>query len=297
MNKGTEDKGKSLDKDETEFSKKSKTIEDLASLTTEQLEIFSNILSGKKEIKQQRKIILPFSKEHIKIGVVSDTHMTGMFFNKKCLDYLYHLFKEEGAEFVVHAGDITDGEQMHKGHQNHLRVMGIDKAVELVANEYPDIGLQTRFIIGNHDYSFYKQNGGDIGIRIAEKRKDMIYVGKHELEMGFEGDIPLGKKATLRLLHPGKGTAKGLSYQPQGIIEGLESESKPKILIIGHYHKMDYILERNVHTFQSGTTEDQSEWMRTKNIQAHLGGFLLDVYLNKEGTIDRLKYRDIRGGW
>lgn len=274
---------------------KGKTLEQLVSLDEEQLNTVSKILKGKD--KKQKKIILPFSQRHVKIGVVSDTHITSTFFNKKCLDHLYHVFKEEGAKFVVNAGDITDGEQMHRGHQNHLRCHGVERAVDLVINEYPDVGLKTKFIIGNHDYSFYKQNGVDIGKLIADKRKDLIYVGKHELEMGFEGDIQIGKKTTLRLLHPSKGTAKGLSYQVQGIIETMQGKDKPNILIVGHFHKMDYLFARNVHAFQAGTTENQSEWMRAKNIQAYVGGLLLDVYMKDDGTVERIKYQMIRKGW
>ncbi len=278
--------------------KENPTLEKLAefNLDEEELITASKILRG-KNVRKQKKIILPFAKKHVRFGVVTDTHMTSMFFNKKCLDHLYHVFKEEGAKFVLHAGDITDGEKMHRGQEYHLRCLGADRAVDLVVNEYPDNGLKTHFVIGNHDYAFYKQSGVDIGHLIDAKRKDMNYVGKFEKEMGFEADIDIGKKTMLRLLHPGKGSAKGLSYQPQNIVETLESENKPKILLVGHYHKMDYLFTRNVHAFQAGTTQDQSEWMRTKSIQAHMGGFLLDVYMKEDGTIDRLKYKKIREGW
>lgn len=281
---------------EKEGLKPDKILEQLAGLDKEQLKTVSKILKGIGE-KKEKKIILPFSQKHVRLGVASDNHITSLFFNKKCLDYLYHVFKEEGAKFVVNAGDITDGEQMHKGHQNHLKCHGVMRMLELVANEFPDVGLNTHFIIGNHDYSFYKQNGVDIGELISNKRKDLIYIGNHKDEKGFEGAIQLGEKTTLMLFHPGKGTAKGLSYQPQGILETMEGEEKPKILLVGHYHKMDYLFERNVHTFQAGTTENQSEWMRERSIQAHVGGLLLDVYMKDDGTVDKLRYRMIRKGW
>lgn len=277
-------------------NKKDKNLEQLARLDDEQLQTAAKLLRGKSG-RKKRKMILPFTKKHVKFGVLSDTHMTSMFFNKKCLDHLYHVFKEEGAKFVVHAGDLTDGEKMHRGQEYHLRVHGVMNVLDMIVNEYPDVGLETKFVIGNHDYTFYKQNQVEIGRLISWKRKDMNYVGNFETEMGFEGDVTLGKKTVLKLFHPGKGTAKALSYQPQELIGSFKGVEKPNILIIGHYHKMDYLFRRNTHIFQAGTTENQSEWMRTKGIQAHMGGFLVDVFMKDDGTVDRLKYKRIEEGW
>ncbi len=274
-----------------------KTLEQISDLDPDQLTLVGKIIRGSGQRK--RKTIYPFSKKHVKIGVVSDCHITSSFTNLKCLNFLYHVFKEEGARFVVNAGDITDGEGMHRGQQNHLRAFGVDRVVEMLANEYPNNGLKTKFIIGNHDYTFYRQNGVDIGRRIAAIRKDMDYVGWHETEMGFEGDILLGpkKKTRLKLLHGSKGSAKYLSYKMQNIVESMGGDEKPNILIVGHYHKMDYLFSRNIHAFQAGTTQNQSEWMRANNLQAHMGGLLLDIYMKDNGTVDRIKFKRIEEGW
>ena len=95
----------------------------------------------------------------------------------------------------------------------------------------------------------------------------------------------------IRIRQPSKGSAKGRSYQPQQHVEALEGSLKPQILIIGHYHKMDYLFKRNVHIYQAGTLEKQSGWMRTKDLHAHLGGILVDAYYNEKGTITLLHHQ------
>ena len=50
--------------------------------------------------------------------------------------------------------------------------------------------------------------------------------------------------------HPGGGSAQSLSYKPQKRIEIIESHMKPKILLIGHYHKSYHFLYRNIQCIQ-----------------------------------------------
>lgn len=83
---------------------------------------------------------------------------------------------------------------------------------------------------------------------------------------------------TLKLLHPGKGTAYALSYHPQKWAESISGGTKPNIAGLGHYHKVEYLFYRNIHMFQTGTFESQSPFMRRMNISAHMGGWIL--YIN-----------------
>lgn len=97
-----------------------------------------------------------------------------------------------------------------------------------------------------HDASILKRAGHDIGRSIAEKRKDMVYLGPDNAL------VMLTPNCSMLLTHPWAGSAYSISYRPQKMIEAMSGGEKPNILVIGHFHKAEYLFYRNVHTFQAG---------------------------------------------
>lgn len=260
-------------------------------LTKTQIKELINKIQNPK-LKLDPKVY-EFSDWHVKIGVLGDTHLNSHHSRLDVLEWLYRWFKKENVDFIVHSGDITEGENMHAEQAYHLHVHGIDNTVKYVKDNYPDIEKQTFFIKGNHDYSYFKRAGKDICADIAVARKDLIYLQGEDLEKDWwEGDIRLGKKGNcrLKLFHPGNGTAYALSYQIQRLAEFFTPEEKPKVAIVGHYHKMHYLFDRNIHFIQSGTTKHTDPWMRSKQLSAMIGGYVLDLYIKDDGTIDQFKY-------
>jgi hypothetical protein len=142
--------------------------------------------------------------------------------------------------------------------------------------EYPRRkGVTTHFILGNHDMSFWKRAGINIGPKIAEARDDMFYLGVEEADIIFKGED--GRSAKVRLIHPGKGTAYAISYQIQKYIESLTGGNKPHVLLVGHYHKTELLPQyRNVYAVQAGTLERQTPFMRARNIAAHMGFWIIE---------------------
>jgi len=99
--------------------------------------------------------------------------------------------------------------------------------------------------------------------------------------------------ALMKVLHAGGGTANAKSLQPQRIISTYDSMEKPQIVLIGHYHKQSYDFVRNTHMFQVGTSEEQSPFMRKKNLRAELGGWVIGINQDETGAINRIKHRFI----
>lgn len=217
---------------------------------------------------------------HHKFGYVTDTQLGSLYADEELLSSAYDIFKAEGIKTVFHSGDMTDGEKMHKGHEYELKVHGSDAQVAHVVSVYPRRkGITTYFVIGNHDWSFYKNGGNDIGLKIAKDRPDMIYLGYQEADIALgEGDC----KATVRLFHPEDGTAYAISYKTQKYIAELPSGTKPDILLTGHYHKSEFLPYRGVMSFQGGTTQHQTPWMRGKKIQAIMGFWIIEVLIGPE---------------
>lgn len=221
--------------------------------------------------------------KHIKIGVVSDTHIGNVNNQMTFLHDLYDRFQEEGITDVYHSGDVTDGWYPNRSDQVYeLHALGADNQVNYVCEHYPKRdGITTHFIIGNHDYTFIRNTGYNIGPAIAMKRPDMKYLG------AYNARVWLTPNCDMELNHPGDGSSYAMSYSIQKYIDSLSGGDKPKILINGHHHKFLTMFYRNIHAIECPCTEAQTPFMKSKRLAAHMGGLILDIYVTEDGTIDR----------
>lgn len=216
----------------------------------------------------------------IKIAIMGDTQLGSKYAQITYLKKFYDICKKEGIKDIYHTGDITDGLKMRPGHEYELYEVSADDMIEDVVKNYPKYdGMKTHFITGNHDASLYKHVGYDIGKAIAMKRPDMDYLGRDCAV------VKLTDNCTLELRHPWDGTAYALSYKPQKMVESMESDSKPNILAIGHYHKAEYLFYRNVHVLQTGCFQSQTPFTRGKGISVNLGGWIVTIEVEKDGTV------------
>lgn len=219
----------------------------------------------------------------IRFGLMGDTQINSKYTQLTHLHRFYDICASQGIDTVFHTGDIDEGEQMRPGHQYECYEQGADDHVAEIVRVYPRRdGIKTYFITGNHDASLYKRAGMDLGRAIADKRDDMIYLGRDCAV------VNLTDNCKLELRHPWDGTAYALSYKPQKIIEAMESDSKPNILAIGHYHKVEYLFYRNVHCFQTGCFQSQTPFTRGKGISVHMGGWIVEILVDENGYIKEI---------
>ena len=216
----------------------------------------------------------------IRFGLMGDTQFGSKYAQITHLHNFYDLCEREGITDVYHTGDITDGLKMRPGHEYELHEHSADGQLECVVKHYPKRdGITTHFITGNHDASLYKHVGYDIGRAISKERPDMEYLGRDAAV------VYLTPNCTLELRHPWDGSAYSISYRPQKMVEAMESDSKPNILAIGHYHKAEYLFYRNIHVLQTGCFQGQTPFTRGKGISVHLGGWIITVRVSDDGTI------------
>ena len=219
----------------------------------------------------------------IRFGLMGDTQLGSKYAQITQLHKYYDICEQLEIANVYHTGDITDGLKMRPGHEYELYCTSADELKDDVIKNYPRInGITTHFITGNHDASLYKHVGYDIGSAISNERTDMKYLGRDCAV------VHLTPNCTLELRHPWDRTAYAISYKSQKMIEAMESDSKPNILGIGHYHKAEYIFYRNVHCFQTGCFQGQTPFTRGKGISVHLGGWIFTVYVDENGYIQRI---------
>lgn len=219
-------------------------------------------------------------EETIEFAIMGDTQFGSKYAQLTYLHEFYDLCEHRGIKNVYHTGDITDGLKMRPGHEYELYAISADEQREDVVKNYPKRnGITTHFITGNHDASLYKQVGYDIGAAIAGCRSDMKYLGRDCAV------VNLTPNCKLELRHPWDGTAYAISYKIQKMIEAMESDSKPNILAVGHYHKAEYLFYRNVHVLQSGCFQGQTPFTRGRGISVFMGGWIVTARVNKDGFI------------
>lgn len=216
-------------------------------------------------------------------GLIGDTHINSKYSQLTYLNRFYSICSERGIKDIYHTGDIDEGEQMRIGHQYDCYAQGADAHINEIIKNYPRVeGITTHFITGNHDASIYKRCGVDIGKTIALKRTDMDYLGRDCAR------VEITPNCILELRHPWDGTAYAISYKTQKMMDGMEADSKPNILAVGHYHKIEYLFYRNIHCFQTGCFQMQTPFTRGRGISVHLGGWIITVEVDNLGHIQTI---------
>lgn len=223
------------------------------------------------------------TKDEVVFGVVSCTHLGSLYANVDGLRDFYAEAKRQGAKFMLHVGDVLDGYKMHKGQEFEQSEIGWDAQAKKFADCAPDT-LPTHFITGNHDESLKKLAGLRPGEELARRRSDWNYIGS------CRGTITLaaghGRKCVVEMMHPGGGSSYALSYRPQKLVESLEGGSKPDILLIGHYHKAEWMPSyRNVCVVQAGCFQWQTPFMRDLALAAHVGGWIIRVRMGDGSNV------------
>lgn len=252
------------------------------------VEVSSTLHQGSQSVLNPKM----WEGETIRVGVVADNHLCNVHSREDVLNLLYDRFEIEGVPLVYNCGNWIDGE--HRFNKNELTVHGCTSQVKYFVDHYPKReGVETHYIAGDdHEGWFVQREGIDIGA-YAEMmahdsgRTDLVYLGYAEADILLTPDSV--EKQWMRVLHAGGGSAYALSYSSQKIAEAVQGGEKPRIMLIGHYHKFDYAYPREIHMIQPGCTSDQSLFMRKNKIQAMVGGCIVEMTKNCDGMIQRVK--------
>jgi len=196
------------------------------------------------------------------------------------MDYASKIFNNKDIDFVIFAGDLCEGhyENKRQGSIFDLNYIGGDNQLKKAITELSKIKKPIYGITGNHETNtFFKISGFDIGGQVQDKLKNFNYLGQATGTI----NLPFGKK--IEVIHPDGGSSYAISYRIQKIAESLEGGTKPELLIVGHFHKAEYLFYRNIHIIQAGCLESQTDFMRNRHISAHKGFWTVDLEVSKKG--------------
>lgn len=242
------------------------------------------VIINKKNISKTNKTIKPEIEDlnHIKLCVVSDTHLCTTIQQLGLLNEVYKEANNRNIKIFLHCGDLLDGDftKIRPDQNYQLFRRGFDEQTMYAVEMYPYIkGAKTYFIEGSHDQTHVKNGGATPGLWISKLRDDMVYLGTPEATVKFQN-------VKIKMQHPGGGCARSLSYKPQIAIDEMESNDKPNIFLQGHFHKAYGGVYRNVHFWLVPSFMNQSGFMKLNNLKSIVGAYFMDIYSNKKGMIE-----------
>lgn len=210
----------------------------------------------------------------IKVGCIADTHCCSIYECPDELHMFYNICKAEGVTAILHAGDMfTGGGNMFKGQYQELKIIGADKQKEYVRDTYPNVGIPTFVVSGNHDLDYYKTSGIDIVSQLTDMRPDITYLGQLGAFLELSG-------ITFYVAHGEGGVPYARSYKPQRLLEGFDVNNLPDVAIWGHWHITEHLPKyKGVISMCPGCFEHQSSYLKRKGLMPDIGGVILELTL------------------
>ena len=235
----------------------------------------------KQPIKNQDIYEVPYNLEHLKLLLISDTHLCSKYDRLDILRYLYDKAEKLGIKHVLHSGDFTDGRSNRPEHIYELKETSYQGQVDYCIDKYPKFSGKTYVIQGNHDNWWYKSNGSEILKPISNARDDIVYLGADV------ADLKIGK-LKVRLFHGQGGIAYAKSYKIQKYLDSISINEKPDILQTGHIHQAFYYKHDQTHCFQTGCLENQTPYCRGMGFTNDKSCWWVDVYFDDKGNVYKI---------
>lgn len=228
--------------------------------------------------KQEDVYELPNNLEHLKLLLISDTHLASKYDRLDILRYLYTKADDLGVKHVLHSGDFTDGRSNRPEQVYELREASYEGQVDYCVDKYPTFDGKTYAISGNHDDWWYKAAGSEIVKSIARQRDDIIYLGPDVADLKIGG-------LKIRLFHGSGGGAYAKSYKLQKYLDTIPLAERPDILQTGHIHQSFYMKQDKTHCFQTSCLEDLTPYCRGMGLANDKSVWWVDVDFDDKGNV------------
>ena len=241
------------------------------------LQIVDDKIVKAKPQKENDVYIIPNKLDHLKLLMISDTHLGSKYDRLDILRYLYQQAEDKKVNYVLHSGDLTDGKSNRDEQIYQLKEHSYTGQRDYVIENYPKSEIPTYFIAGNHDLWWIKQCGADICRDIASKREDLHYLGS-DCE-----DLKIGK-LKIRMYHGKGGSSYAKSYKLQKYLDSISPEEVPYILQTGHIHQAFYMKQGNTHCFQTSCLQDLTPYERSMGFSNDKSCWWVDIWMDNKGN-------------
>lgn len=240
--------------------------------------INGEIVKLKKPIKSNDVYEMPNNLEHLKLLLISDTHLGSKYDRIDILKYLYQKAEDNHINYILHSGDLTEGFSGRPQQLYELKEVSYTGQRDYVIDKYPKSDIPTYLIAGNHDLWWIKQCGADICKDISNQRKDLHYLGS-DCE-----DLKIGK-LKIRLYHGKGGGSYAKSYKLQKYLDSISLEERPHILQTGHTHQAFYMKQDQTHCFQTSCLQDLTPFERSMGFSNDKSCWWVDIDFDDKGNV------------
>lgn len=240
-------------------------------------DIIDNKIVKIKPVKDNDIYKIPNDLDHLKLLLISDTHLGSKYDRLDILRYLYQEAEDRNINYVLLSGDLTEGRSNRDEQIYSLKQASYTGQRDYVVENYPKSNVPTYLIAGNHDLWWVKKCGADIVKDICSKREDLTYLGS-DCE-----DLKIGK-LKIRLYHGKGGQAYAKSYKLQKYLDSIPLEERPHILQTGHTHQAFYMKQDKTHCFQTSCLQDLTPFERSMGFDNDKSCWWVDVYMDDRGN-------------
>ena len=244
--------------------------------------INGEIIKLKKPMQNQGVYEIPNKLDHLKLLLISDTHLGSIHDRLDIIRYLYAKAEDNGVNYVLHSGDLTEGVSGRPQQLYELKENSYIGQRDYVIDKYPKSNIPTYLVAGNHDLWWIRQCGSDICKDISNNREDIHYLGS-DCE-----DLKIGK-LKIRMYHGKGGSAYAKSYKLQKYLDTIPLEDRPHILQTGHIHQSFYMKQDKTHCFQTSCLQDLTSYEKSQGFNNDKSVWWLDVYMDDKGNPVKIK--------
>jgi predicted phosphodiesterase len=239
----------------------------------------------RKAADKDRETVIDIGSQHVRLGVVSDTHFGSKYEQLTALRHFYRYADEQGVQAFVHAGDLTQGpDRMHRGMELEVHAHGAEAQVAYTVALYPTSAQARTYVVtGNHDGSFLKDNGTNVVRQVTHHRPDLVYLGQDAAYLTIGG-------LRIYVMHPNGPGAYAKSYKLQKLTATIPVERDVSLFLMGHYHNFGMTKERTTLAVMLPCFQSQYPWLATKGLHPDVGGIILDVWLDDAGRPARVSH-------
>lgn len=258
------------------YSLKEKQLDDFIDRISENLFVDkkgNNVRIVTDNSEQKAIKTIEYKNDEItQLAFISDLHAgSASQALEECRDFVEYAYSKDIHEIYI-GGDLLAGVHMHAGMEYETK-NNIEDQLKLMSAALPKKDdLKYKFILGNHDMSFTKQIGLNVGRYISLYRPDLEYLGAEEAQIEIDN-------FKIRLVHPDGGVSYALSYKPQKFIESLQAISTDiDMVLMGHYHVHSLVHYGRTVGISLPAFEHQTMYLSRKGKVPTVGGIILTLY-------------------
>jgi len=222
----------------------------------------------------------------MKIAIIAEIRMGAYQAQISMLHWLYKVFEKEDVDCVIVAGGLTVGlptptlqPDIFKGDWRRPRILA-----DYVIKHFPCTKRFKTYVISNRrEVASKTKEGINLLSLVAKGRDDISYVGDLEATFRF-------KSVLLKIMAPwDDNSPKGASYGLQKIVDSVNTDPPPHIIVVGGMHKRSELPdygEHGIYVYSVPSLHTQMRRQLRKGIRPHLGCLILELNFKKDWSFD-----------